>query len=461
MSAPSSPFAVPNVRRFVWFRVFFHARFYYPVFTVLFLDFGLTLAQFALLNVAWAASIVLLEVPSGALADVIGRRNLLIAASVLMVLEMGILCFAPLDMPRLLFALFLLNRLISGAAEAASSGADEALAYDSLARDGDAAQWPIVLETQMRFQALAFVVSSTVGAAVYDPQLMQRAADALGLSVTVSQDVTLRFPLVLCLVMSFSALAVACRMTEVNSPGARSFGVSPEAVIQALKDAARVTFQAGRWIMVTPAALVIILYNVTFDSMIRLFLTLNSEYYRIIALPEASFGLLGSALSLMGLILPSLARRLTQRRAPRFNVALVAGLILVGLWGCAQTIPVWGLLPVIPIFAGMFLLGFFVSHYLNAITRSAQRATILSFRGLTMNLGFGLIGILYSLLLAVQRPDVRAAHPSLADAAVENALFVRALQWFPWYFLAAVAATTLFAAWRLRGSSFTRTPPEG
>ena len=49
---PSSPFAIRNVRRFIAFRVCFNARFYYPVFAVLFLDFGLTLEQFPLLNAA-------------------------------------------------------------------------------------------------------------------------------------------------------------------------------------------------------------------------------------------------------------------------------------------------------------------------------------------------------------------------------------------------------------------------
>ena len=38
----------------------------------MFLDFGITVEEFALLNAVWAAAIVLLEVPSGALADLIG-----------------------------------------------------------------------------------------------------------------------------------------------------------------------------------------------------------------------------------------------------------------------------------------------------------------------------------------------------------------------------------------------------
>ena len=47
-----------NVRRFTVFRLFYTARFYYPVFTVLFLDYGVTLEQYALMNLGWALSIV-------------------------------------------------------------------------------------------------------------------------------------------------------------------------------------------------------------------------------------------------------------------------------------------------------------------------------------------------------------------------------------------------------------------
>ena len=63
----TSPFAITNIRCFVAFRLLFNARFYYPVFTILFLDYGLTIEQFALLNSVWAATIVIAEVPSGAL----------------------------------------------------------------------------------------------------------------------------------------------------------------------------------------------------------------------------------------------------------------------------------------------------------------------------------------------------------------------------------------------------------
>ena len=121
-----------NAHRFIIFSVFFTARAYYPVLAILFIDLGLTLDQFVLLNLIWAATIFLFEVPSGALADTVGRRTLLIAASSLMVIEMLCLLLAPRDGGTLLFTLCIINRICSGLSEACASGADEALAYDSL-----------------------------------------------------------------------------------------------------------------------------------------------------------------------------------------------------------------------------------------------------------------------------------------------------------------------------------------
>ncbi len=174
-----SPYQIKNVRLFIFFRVLYNARFYYPVFSILFLDFGLTLSQFAILNAVWAATIVICEVPSGALADTIGRRNLLVFAATLMVFEVAIWAFVPRSNLTLLFWAFVLNRILSGMAEAAASGADEALAYDSLQEEGDINDWGKVLERQVQVQSIGFVFAMTLGGLIYDPQLMQKGADFL------------------------------------------------------------------------------------------------------------------------------------------------------------------------------------------------------------------------------------------------------------------------------------------
>ena len=90
MSPSSSPdsdqTADRNWRLFLWFRLLFSCRFYYPVLAVLFLDLGLTATQYTLLNVFWAAASLLSDVPAGVLADRFGRKPLLVAAGFCMVL---------------------------------------------------------------------------------------------------------------------------------------------------------------------------------------------------------------------------------------------------------------------------------------------------------------------------------------------------------------------------------------
>lgn len=452
-----SPFQIRNVRLFIAFRIFFNSRFYYPIFTILFLDFGLTLEQFALLNAVWAATIVLLEVPSGALADTIGRKNLLVFTGVLMVIEMALLCFAPRENINLLFAFFLVNRVLSGTAEAAASGADEAIAYDALKNEGNATEWPRVLEKQMRMQSIAYMGAMSLGAAVYDPVLMQHVAGWLGLNVRLSQHITLRFPLYLTLITAILTLWTTLQMQEPHLH--QSGGHAPaeghgKSIVQALS----LTIQAGRWILKTPFALVIILSGLLFDNCIRMLVTLTSQYYRLINLPEASFGLISSGMSVLGIFIPALALKMVHKRSPAFNLWIMAMLTLLGLMGYTFVWPIIGLLPVVLVRIAMYLQNFFQSHYLNRITSSEQRATVLSFKGLSFNLAYGLIGVLYSLLLALLRAHATHTQNFLSGNELENVVFIKSLGYFPWYFILTMAITLVFARWKLRGCSDHKTP---
>jgi MFS family permease len=453
-SAKKSPFKIRNIRLFIAFRVFFNCRFYYPVFTILFLDYGLTLEQFALLNAAWAATIVLLEVPSGALADTVGRRNLLVFTGILMVIEMLLLCFAPRGNAQLLFPIFLVNRILSGAAEASASGADEAIAYDSLEAEGDILDWPRVLEKQMWARSSAFIIAMSLGAAVYDPDLMQRVAESLGLNIQLNQSITLRIPPFLTLLMAFLTLITALRMRESGHRNhQKNAGPGPS-----IADAFKLTLATGGWILRTPFALIIILAGVVFDNCIRMIITLNSQYYRLIELPEATFGLIGSGLAILGLVMPRLARSMVQKHSPVFNLGVMGVLTLIGLAGMTFFWPIIGLLPLITLVAVIYLENFFQSHYLNRITDSHQRATVLSFKGLSFNLAYGLLGVLYSLLLTYLNLQISADRPDISGAQLENLVFVKSVAWFPGYFLLTILAVLVFARWRLKNTDEHKKP---
>jgi MFS family permease len=413
-----------NIPLFIAFRVLFNARWYYPVLAVLFLDFGLSVEQYALLNVAWAAAIVGLEVPSGALADRFGRKRMVVVAAGLMVLEMTVFAVAPLGHPTLLFVLFLLNRLLSGAAEASASGADEALAYDSLASEGRAGEWPAVLERVMRWQAVAFFVTMIIGAAVYDERFIQSILVVFGIRWNLTPEMAMRFPIYLTLANAVLALWAALNLREPSDPHA-----SPATK----RTTWRVTFETARWIAHAPLAFGVVLAGMCFDSIVRLFLTVASNYYRFIAVPEAAFGLIGSGFAVIGFLTPALARRLVSRWKITGNFGLVGALTLAGLSGASLMWPIWGLLWMVPLGMAMSLTQFYVSYYLNkAVTDARQRATILSFRGLAFNLAYGGAGLLFAGLTR-----------TLGKYDPADEVFIKALGWLPWYFMATVAGLAL------------------
>jgi MFS family permease len=443
----SSPFDVKNVRLFVRFRIFFNSRFYYPVFTILFLDFGLTLEQFAILNVVWATSIVLLEVPSGALADIIGRKRLLVISGILMVLEMGLLCVVPRENIHFLFWVFLINRVLSGASEAAASGADEALAYDSLDAKGLSHHWPKVLEKQMRMQSIGFMAAMSIGAAVYDPQLMQSVADAVGLPIAMDRDITIRLPLYLTLSMAILTLMTTIQMEEKDE---NTSCLSIQGCTVSVLEAAKKTLSAGRWILNTPFALAVILAVLVFENVNRLTVTLISQYFRMIQIPEALFGVIESALALLGIFIPKVAWRMVANNSPRRNVIYLAAITWAGLFGISMFTPYFGLLPVVLLFCSMMMTQFFQSHYMNRMTTSDQRATVLSFKGLSTNLAYGLAGLLYSFLVAMLRGDLQARLPQLTASQIENMAFSASVSAFPWYFLTTFLGLLLFCGWHLK-----------
>ena len=126
-----------------------------------------------------------------------------------------------------------------------------------------------------------------------------------------------------------------------------------------------------------------------------------------------------------------------------FNVLLTAGTISIGLVGICFVWPWVGLLPAILLFSTMYSVGFFLSYYINQATSSDQRATVLSFKGLFLNIGYGGIGLLYALLLYSLRHQARLANPKMNEKLLVNQVFIDSLPWFVGYFVILMTALIL------------------
>jgi MFS family permease len=430
-AAAGGPAIDRNVPLFIAFRILFNARFYYPVFMVMFLDFGITLEQFGILNAVWAAAIVLLEVPSGALADVFGRRRLVVAGAGLMVAEMAVLCLVPVPSAWVMPAL-VANRILSGVAEAFVSGADEALAFDSLEIRGRAADWPRVLERLMQWGGGVTVMAMIIGSLLYDPGSLNAVARACGLPGDFTRLQTFRLPVWLTLGFAVGALGVALAMREPARAVAES--VRPTGLIAPFRQ----TLGTGWWILSQPLVLAVILAGVLLDQPIRQVLVVSSEIYRQIDVPERLFGVISGSSAILGLLTAAPLRRLAVGRSPRFNFLVLAAVTLVGLLGTAALVPWWSLAFYLLLTVVLRMVMFLQSHYLNQLVDSGRRATVLSFRGLAVNVGYGLMSLGFA--AAVAGLD-RGGGPA---AGGDMAAFRTVMGLLPWYFL---AVTAVFVAW--------------
>ena len=412
-----------NTKCFIAFRCCFNARFYYPVFAIIFLDFGISLEQFALLNAIWAATIILAEVPSGALSDLFGRKRLLVWTAVLMVVEMSVWAFAPTGNPTLLFWLLAINRVLSGLGEASASGSDEALVYESLEKAGRKEGWSKVLETMTKWQSAAFVFAMILGGLVYDSALLSNVTGWLGYDVVLDKSITVRLPLYLTLITSVICLITCLGFIESKD--------EQEHASLSVIDAFRKTLDAGKWILRTPFALIVIMAGAFADSVIRMFVTLGAEYYRLIQYPEYALGFIGAGLSLLNFVVAPASRKLVDRTSPGMVFGVISVLGIGGFWGASLFIPHAGLLFILLLYAAFSLTSFSLSYYLNRVSDNAIRATVLSFKGMALNLGYGFIGIVFAGLLKYLE-NTRGIESG-------DELFITSTQYFtPWFAISSL-----------------------
>ncbi|UGT52715.1 MFS transporter [Nocardia asteroides] len=111
----------------------------YALYGVLFADHGLSTAQISLLLALWSVTAFVLEVPSGAWADTVSRRGLLILSCVLQAVCFVLWMLAPS------FLGFALGFVVWGVASSLESGTFEALIYDDLVARGETSSYARIM----------------------------------------------------------------------------------------------------------------------------------------------------------------------------------------------------------------------------------------------------------------------------------------------------------------------------
>ena len=156
-------------------------------------EHGFTLGEVLLFEAVWAAVVLLVEVPSGILADRFGRKRILLTASVVSLA--GFTIFG-LGAGLLLLAAY----AAFGIADASYSGADSALLYDTLES----------LERSDQFEGRLGRLNGLLMAAF--------AGMTIAGSLLVRWT-SLRFPILLSVALTAPSLLIMWRVTEPNARG--------------------------------------------------------------------------------------------------------------------------------------------------------------------------------------------------------------------------------------------------
>ncbi|MGN6380785.1 MAG: MFS transporter [Gaiellales bacterium] len=152
-----------NARTLIVFRLyqlFNGIAFSGPIWGVFLLSRGLSLTQFGVVEAFLHVGMLAAQVPTGALADSLGRRRLLVAAGFFTAAaELGYV-YAPG------FALLCVAGAVHGIGFALRTGADEAYLFDALAHDDAEAQFPRMLGGMFAVFQFAAALSFFAGGAI-------------------------------------------------------------------------------------------------------------------------------------------------------------------------------------------------------------------------------------------------------------------------------------------------------
>ncbi len=328
---------------------------YMPIVVPFYESNGLSMKDIMILQAVYSIAIVVLEIPSGYLADVIGRKKTLIIGAVF-----GILGFTTYSLS-IGFIGFLVAEIILGIGQSCISGADSAMLYDSLLDRGEEKQYT---RFEGRITSLGNVAEAIAGILG-------------GLLV----GITIRAPYIAQTFVAFIALPAAITLVE------------PTRKIPLIKAGMMEIVNIARFALITDRPLRRnILFSAITGTATLTMAWFTQPFFEYTSIDIAWFGILWTTLNLTVAITSYTAHRLEKLLGQRWSILLIALLIPLGYLALSSFH-----LPI-----GLFVLYLFylvrgyatpvLKDYINRITASHIRATVLSVRNFIIRLLFALIG---------------------------------------------------------------------
>ena len=339
------------------------ARFFLPVLALFYIASQVPFEQFSIIMAVFAGVTLLLEIPSGLITDLIGKRKALIISRSCYLLEVALLAFTNGFWP------FLIAKVISAVGVSLTSGTSSAMLYDTLRRSFKEHRHKEIKGLTTTISNISMGVTFILGAYLFsiDPKL----------------------PALLSLPFLALALVLTFFLKEPYKPNKHL----------ALNSLGKHLSQGLRYFSRHKYVKYLVFYALPFTAAVEVLLASSSAYYKAVGIPVSLIGLVAFAVVMVRAGSSRYAHKLEGKLGEHNSLLLTAGAFNVIMLLLALILPYVSIAfyLTLGLVDGFFLV--ILDNYLNKHIETSHRATMLSINNLFANLG---VVILFPLIGAVK-----------------------------------------------------------
>lgn len=320
---------------------------------------GMTVPMVVMTEILYAVTIVLLEVPSGILADKSGRKRMIVLSAFLGCLEFLILVFATQ------FWHFALVVFLAAIARSASSGAENALLYDSLRSEGKEAEFEKIAGRMNAIDTVSIMLAALSGSLL---------AGKFGF--------TFNYWLSLGSMIIATSVTLLLKEPERGEDGEDHRSIPIKTYVT----------EAIRFFRSHPGVYAVILTGMAIGAAITYVDEFWQLYLALFGIPTAAFGIFSAGLFLIRLPGSLLAYKLKERLSMRAILLLVTTVTAAGYVYISAADNGTGLIALFLICLAAGVVEPLASGYLHHRIDSSMRATLDSFQSLSLNAALIVVG---------------------------------------------------------------------
>ena len=351
-----------NIKKYYYYSAFAELLILGPIIILFFLAKGLSFTQITILQSISAISVFIFEVPTGVVADRMGRKFSMVLGAALWALSLFTYIVGKT------FIIFALAEIIFSLGAAFKSGADSALIYDSLKNLGREDDFQYIEGRARSFILYTQAFGSIIAGFVY--------------------EVNIYLPMIISIGFMIVTILIALTFDEPEVVDKEEFNFRN--YYKQIKDSAKFTLNHEK-------IKAILLFSMVFYIFYRGGFLYFQPYMEAVNIPVRYFGVIFFVFNIVAAVTSRNCHWIMNKTKPR--TLLFMALLMIVSFGLLGLIKIWpGVLAILLQQVARGLYRPVTRKYLNKHIPSKKRATILSFQSLVTSIAvavtYPLMGIL-------------------------------------------------------------------